>query len=136
MFKCHTNRRRSYVAALELRIEKLEKRLAYAKSFKASVTQHDSETNDNIKSEPSTVSSTPTPTLDEGLRRDSLAAIRAAVHRKAAKDREAADVNKIVSDFGFLYVPMISSYSPPCPLNLITAQSTPLSEILILLQQT
>lgn len=35
-------------------------------------------------------------------RRDSLAAIRAAVHRKAAKDREAADVNDIVSDFGFL----------------------------------
>lgn len=91
----------SYVAALELRIEKLEKRLAYAKSFKASVTQHDG---DDVKSEPSTANSTPVPLSDETDRRDSLAAIRAAVHRKAAKDREAADVNNIVSDFGFLYV--------------------------------
>jgi hypothetical protein len=91
----------SYVAALELRIEKLEKRLAYAKSFKASVTQHDIDES-NSTSEHSTANSTPVPGLDDAARRDSLAAIRAAVHRKAAKDREAKDVDNIVSDFGFM----------------------------------
>lgn len=35
-------------------------------------------------------------------RRDSLAAIRAAIHRKAARKRENSDVNSLVSDFGFL----------------------------------
>jgi hypothetical protein len=35
-------------------------------------------------------------------RRDSLANIRAAVHRKAARNRENSDVNTLISDFGFL----------------------------------
>jgi hypothetical protein len=35
-------------------------------------------------------------------RKDSLAVIRAAIHGKAARRREAADVNELVSDFGFL----------------------------------
>jgi hypothetical protein len=35
-------------------------------------------------------------------RKDSLATIRAAIHGKAARRREAADVNELVSDFGFL----------------------------------
>lgn len=35
-------------------------------------------------------------------RKDSLATIRAAIHEKAAKRREATDVNELVSDFGFL----------------------------------
>jgi hypothetical protein len=37
-------------------------------------------------------------------RKDSLATIRAAIHGKAARRREAADVNELVSDFGFLWV--------------------------------
>jgi hypothetical protein len=35
-------------------------------------------------------------------RKDSLATIRAAIHGKAARRREATDVNELVSDFGFL----------------------------------
>lgn len=35
-------------------------------------------------------------------RRDSLATIRAAIQGNAARRREAADVNELVSDFGFL----------------------------------
>ena len=78
----------SYVAALELRIEKLERRLDYAKSRKESVGNYESET----------VSPESTD------RRDSLAYIRDAIHRKAAKTRENSDVNTLVSDFGFMYV--------------------------------
>lgn len=77
---------RSYVAALELRIEKLEKRLQFAKSRKASVALHESDTS----------------AITQVDRRDSLAAIRAAIHRKAARKRETSDVNSLVSDFGFL----------------------------------
>lgn len=36
-------------------------------------------------------------------RKDSLAKIRAAIHRKAAKKREDSDINSLISDFGFLY---------------------------------
>lgn len=77
----------SYVAALELRIEKLEKRLAYARSRKASVAQHESEV---------------PPALPEPDRKDSLATIKAAIYRKAARKREMSDVNSLMSDFGFL----------------------------------
>jgi hypothetical protein len=70
---------------LELRIEKLEKRLAYARSRKASVNLHDTD------QQP----------IDFD-RKDSLAIIRAAIHRKAARKRENSDVNSLVSDFGFL----------------------------------
>ncbi|KND95220.1 Pyrimidine pathway regulatory protein 1 [Tolypocladium ophioglossoides CBS 100239] len=79
---------RSYVAALELRIEKLERRLQYARSRKASVAFHDTDAS----------------TMAHVDRRDSLASIRAAIHRKAARSRENHDVNSIVSDFGFLSV--------------------------------
>ncbi|KAM3071399.1 hypothetical protein ACMFMF_007871 [Clarireedia jacksonii] len=79
---------RSYVASLESRVEKLEKRLAYAKLRKASVAMHD-------------VDNSPTELPD---RKDSLATIRAAIHGKAARKREVADVNELVSDFGFLTV--------------------------------
>jgi hypothetical protein len=78
----------SYVASLESRVEKLEKRLAYAKLRKASVAMHD-------------VDGPPTELPD---RKDSLATIRAAIHGKAARKRETADVNELVSDFGFLWV--------------------------------
>lgn len=81
---CISNRQ-SYVASLESRVEKLEKRLAYARMRKASVAMHDIDT--------------PTELPD---RKDSLATIRAAIHGKAARRREAADVNELVSDFGFL----------------------------------
>ncbi|KAI1405231.1 fungal-specific transcription factor domain-containing protein [Hypoxylon fuscum] len=80
---------RSYVAALELRIEKLDKRLAYARSRKASVTQHESEV---------------PPAPPEGDRKDSLATIKAAIYRKAARKREMSDVNSLMSDFGFLSI--------------------------------
>lgn len=76
----------SYVSALELRIEKLEKRLSYAKSRKASVAMHQNET----------------PVVPDTDRKDSLATIRAAIYRKAARKRENSDVNSLVSDFGFL----------------------------------
>ncbi|KZL82218.1 zn 2cys6 cluster transcripitional activator [Colletotrichum incanum] len=79
---------RSYVAALELRVEKLEKRLAFARSRKASVSLHDV---DEAAAAPAD-------------RKDSLANIRAAIHRKAARKREDSDVNSLVSDFGFLSV--------------------------------
>ncbi|RDW75034.1 hypothetical protein BP6252_06176 [Coleophoma cylindrospora] len=78
---------RSYVASLESRIEKLERRLAYARSRKASVAMHDI---DEPAGEPD--------------RKDSLATIRAAIHGKAARKRETADMNELVSDFGFLSV--------------------------------
>ncbi len=77
----------SYVASLESRIEKLEKRLAFARSRKASVAMHEGE----VPAQPAD-------------RKDSLATIRAAIHGKAARRREAADVNELVSDFGFLSV--------------------------------
>ena len=77
----------SYVAALESRVEKLQRRIAYARARKASVAMHDRDE--------------PTEPPD---RKDSLATIRAAIHRKAARRREAADVNELVSDFGFLLV--------------------------------
>lgn len=35
-------------------------------------------------------------------RKDSLANIRAAIHRKAERKRENSDVNSLISDFGFL----------------------------------
>ncbi|KAF4815723.1 Positive regulator of purine utilization [Colletotrichum siamense] len=78
---------RSYVAALELRIEKLEKRLKFAQNRKASVSNH--------------INDEAAPPAD---RKDSLANIRAAIHRKAARSREESDVNALVSDFGFLSV--------------------------------
>lgn len=74
------------MASLESRVEKLEKRIAYARSRKASVAMHDGEEQ----------------TVPD--RKDSLATIRAAIHGKAARRREAADVNELVSDFGFLSV--------------------------------
>lgn len=82
---------RSYVAALELRIEKLERRLDYAKSRKASLGQHEGD-------------GTIHAIFNEADRRDSLAVIRAAIHRKAARNRETSDVNALVSDFGILSI--------------------------------
>lgn len=41
-------------------------------------------------------------TVSEADRKDSLATIRAAIHRKAARRRENSDVNSLVSDFGYL----------------------------------
>lgn len=77
----------SYVAALELRIEKLERRLQYAKTRKASLGYQEPDLS---------------ALADHVDRRDSMANIRAAIHRKAARNRENSDVNSLVSDFGFL----------------------------------
>ncbi|ODA83789.1 hypothetical protein RJ55_02305 [Drechmeria coniospora] len=79
---------RSYVAALESRIEKLERRLQFASSRKASVAFHEHDAS----------------AVTEVDRRDSLATIRAAIYRKAARSRENRDLNAIVSDFGLLSV--------------------------------
>ncbi|KFX94683.1 hypothetical protein O988_06151 [Pseudogymnoascus sp. VKM F-3808] len=79
---------RSYVASLESRVEKLEKRIQYAKLRKASVTMHEGDS----------------PPMTPPDRKDSLAAIRAAIQGKAARRREATDVNELVSDFGFMTV--------------------------------
>ncbi|KAM0427510.1 hypothetical protein ACHAPT_007470 [Fusarium lateritium] len=98
---------RSYVAALELRIEKLEKRLQYAKSRKASLALHDPET--ALNSQP----------MD---RRDSLAAIKAAVYRKAARKKENSDVNSLVSDFGFLSVNATTRDFEPISTNMTFAR--------------
>jgi hypothetical protein len=76
----------SYVAALELRIEKLERRLIYARSTNASVALHGPDE----------------PPAADPSRKDSLAFIRAAIHRKAARTQENADINTLVSDFGYL----------------------------------
>lgn len=78
-------------------MEKLERRLAYARSRKASVAFHDGESNFGR--------SPPQPD-----RKDSLAVIRDAIHRKAVRKRENSDVNSLVSYFGYLYV------APPCAL--------------------
>jgi hypothetical protein len=78
----------SYVAALELRIEKLERRLAYARSTKAAVAANGPEE----------------PPAPDPTRKDSMAFIRAAIHRKAARTQENNDINTLVSDFGYLCV--------------------------------
>ncbi|KAF7559541.1 hypothetical protein G7046_g4622 [Stylonectria norvegica] len=95
---------RSYVAALELRIEKLEKRLQFAKSRKASVARYDPDPNAQVD------------------RRDSLAAIRAAIHRKDARKRENSDVNSLVSDFGFLSVNATTRDFEPTATNMTFAR--------------
>ncbi|KAK5990734.1 hypothetical protein PT974_09004 [Cladobotryum mycophilum] len=97
---------RSYVAALELRIEKLERRLQYAKSRKASVALHDSDALATVQVD----------------RRDSLASIRAAIHRKAARNRENSDVNSLVSDFGFLSVNATTRDFEPSTINMTFAR--------------
>lgn len=76
------------MAALELRVEKLERRLAYARSRTASLALHESD--------PST------PSLSNNDRKDSLAAIGDAISRRAARKREISDVNSLLSDFGYL----------------------------------
>lgn len=90
----------SYVAALELRVEKLERRLEFAKSLKASANAQKPDAA-AAKNESAGVGQD-VAGQDDTERRDSLAFIRDAVRRKAAKNKETADVNDIVSEFGFL----------------------------------
>jgi peptidoglycan/xylan/chitin deacetylase (PgdA/CDA1 family) len=78
----------SYVASLEARVEKLHRRIAYAQSRKASVIMHE-----GLEPQPAVAD-----------RKDSLAQIRSAIHEKAARRREAIDVNELVSDFGLMFV--------------------------------
>jgi hypothetical protein len=113
---------RSYVAALELRIEKLERRLAYARSRKASIAQHESD-----------APPTRQPATD---RKDSLSTIRDAIHRKAARNRENSDVNTLMADFGFLSInattrdfePSMSNNMTFARLVLAAASNDPLPE--------
>ncbi|KAL1839915.1 hypothetical protein VTJ49DRAFT_1003 [Mycothermus thermophilus] len=97
---------RSYVAALELRIEKLERRLAYARSTKASVALHGPEE----------------PPAPDPNRKDSMAFIRAAIHRKAARTQENADINTLVSDFGYLAVNTTTRDFEPSESNMTFAR--------------
>ncbi|KAK3317967.1 fungal-specific transcription factor domain-containing protein [Apodospora peruviana] len=99
---------RSYVAALELRIEKLERRLAYARMRKDSVAMHDGEA--------------AAPPVAEANRKDSLANIRAAIHRKAARRRENSDVNSLVSDFGYLSINATTRDFEPSVTNMTFAR--------------
>ncbi|KAM0216798.1 hypothetical protein ACHAPQ_001158 [Fusarium lateritium] len=55
-------------------------------------------------------------------RRDSLALIRAAIHRKAAQKRETSDVNSLVSDFGFLSVNATTRDFEPTSTNMTFAR--------------
>lgn len=78
-------------------MEKLEKRIQYAKLRKASVTMHEGDS----------------PPMTPPDRKDSLAAIRAAIQGKAARRREATDVNELVSDFGFMFdLPFLPHVDP------------------------
>lgn len=104
----HTDMTGSYVAALELRIEKMERRLAFARSRKASMAQHGSE---------------PLPPAPSPDRKDSLANIQAAMYRKAARNRENSDVNSLMSDFGFLCVTQPASAVPYRSANYCEDQS-------------
>ncbi|KAI0538301.1 fungal-specific transcription factor domain-containing protein [Xylaria digitata] len=96
---------RSYVAALELRIEKMERRLAFARSRKASLAQHAS-----------------LPLIPPTDRKDSLANIQAAMYRKAARSRENSDVNSLISDFGFLSVNATTRDFEPSTSNMTFAR--------------
>ncbi|KAL8376676.1 hypothetical protein RB595_007679 [Gaeumannomyces hyphopodioides] len=96
---------RSYVAALELRVEKLERRLKFAKSRKASMALHDMDL---------------PPSASD--RKDSLANIQAAIYRKAARHRENSDVNALVSDFGFLSVNATTQDFEPSVSNMTFAR--------------
>ncbi|KAI1825504.1 fungal-specific transcription factor domain-containing protein [Xylaria intraflava] len=98
---------RSYVAALELRIEKMERRLAFARSRRASLAQH---------------MSGPLPPIPQPDRKDSLAKIQAAMHRKAARRRENSDVNMLISDFGFLSVNATTRDFEPSTSNMTFAR--------------
>ncbi|KAI1146624.1 N-terminal binuclear Zn cluster-containing/DNA binding domain-containing protein [Nemania diffusa] len=98
---------RSYVAALELRIEKMERRLAFARSRKASLAQH---------------ASGPLPPIPQPERKDSLANIQAAMYRKAARSRENSDVNSLMSDFGFLSVNATTRDFEPSTSNMTFAR--------------
>ncbi|KAI1484451.1 fungal-specific transcription factor domain-containing protein [Biscogniauxia mediterranea] len=98
---------RSYVAALELRIEKLERRLAYARSRKASVAQHESEGLQSVA---------------PADRKDSLATIKAAIYRKAERKRENSDVNSLMSDFGFLSIDATTRDFEPSMTNMTFAR--------------
>jgi len=98
---------RSYVAALELRIEKLERRLQYAKNRKASLGFQEPDLSSLAQD------------VD---RRNSMAHIRAAIHRKAARTRENSDVNSLISDFGFLSVDANTRDFEPSSTNMTFAR--------------
>ncbi|RYP82066.1 hypothetical protein DL770_005688 [Monosporascus sp. CRB-9-2] len=107
---------RSYVAALELRIEKLEKRLAYARSRKASVAQHESEL--------------PPIPESEGPRKDSLAKIRAAILRKAEQRVSvSANVGRSINATTRDFEPSMSSNMTFARLVLAAASNDPLPEM-------
>ncbi|KAI1308056.1 fungal-specific transcription factor domain-containing protein [Xylaria venustula] len=83
----------------------MERRLAFARSRKASLSQH--------------ASLPPMPQTD---RKDSLANIHAAMYRKAARSRENSDVNSLISDFGFLSVNATTRDFEPSTSNMTFAR--------------
>ena len=80
---------RSYVAALESQVEKLEKRLAQQEQRKASVTMLDTQLSLAVNG----------PEKETGLNGP-----RRFSGGRAAQMKEASNVDDLVSDFGFLYV--------------------------------
>jgi len=75
---------RSYVATLEAKVERLEKKIAEAKARrKSSVVMLD---HHDVASH----------------RRSSVDTVKAGSHNREAQRREASDINELVSDFGLL----------------------------------
>ena len=91
-------RERSYVATLESRVERLEKKIAETRSRrKSSLTMTD-------------LSGFISP-----RRQLSLDSNNKPKDKRAARRKELSDIDELVSDFGFLYVHhMTRGYWPPC----------------------
>jgi hypothetical protein len=92
---------------LEIYLEKLQRKLDYAKSRKASVALHEFD---------GPLSS------NDADRKDSLAPIGAAIHRQAARARENSDVNTLVSDFGYLSINATTRDFEPAVSNMTFAR--------------
>lgn len=78
---------RSFVASLEANIDRLQKRLEFARARKESVAMTD----------------VTEPVRNAIDRKDSLATIRGAIRGNAARRKEASDMDQLVSDFGWLF---------------------------------
>lgn len=78
---------RSYVATLEARVERLEKKIAEARARRksSSILMQDAET------------ATPRRTSV-----DTVKPVRSTISKRAARRKEASDIDELVSDFGLL----------------------------------
>ncbi len=85
---------RSYVAALESRVERLEKILAQNRSRKPSVTMLDAQMSLAVNSSKNGTTSPASSRSGSG---------------RASRRKEASDVDDLVADFGFLYATLVVS---------------------------